>query len=169
MRKFIIGMLVSNQFGVLTRVSGMFARRGFNIDSLTVGETEKSEFSRMTVTMTGDEYARDQMIKQLSKLHDVKEIREMDPDRSVSRELILLKVAANSSTRQEIMDAANVFRNKIIDYSPESVCLEMTGESNKLDAFIDLMRPYGIIEMCRTGMISMDRGLVTLRDRSKKQ
>ena len=169
MRKFIIGMLVSNQFGVLTRVSGMFARRGFNIDSLTVGETENSEFSRMTVTMTGDEYARDQIIKQLSKLHDVKEIREMDPDRSVSRELILMKVAANSSTRQEIMDAANVFRNKIIDYSADSVCLEMTGESNKLDAFIDLMRPYGIIEMCRTGMISMDRGLATLRDGNKKQ
>ena len=103
------------------------------------------------------------MIKQLSKLNDVKEIKEMDADRSVSRELILLKVSTNNGNRQEIMDAVNVFRNKIIDYSAESVCIEMTGETNKLEAFVDLMRPYGIIEMCRTGLISMDRGLTTLK------
>jgi acetolactate synthase-1/3 small subunit len=162
-RKFIIGILVSNQFGVLTRVSGLFARRGFNIDSLTVGETENPEFSRMTVTMTGDDYAREQMIKQLSKLNDVKEIKEMNPERSVSRELIILKVRTNNGNRQEIMDAVNVFRYKIIDYSAESVCIEMTGETNKLEAFVDLMRPYGIIEMCRTGLISMDRGTTTLK------
>lgn len=163
MRKFIISMLVSNQFGVLTRISGMFARRGFNIDSLTVGETEHPEFSRMTVTMTGDDYARDQMLKQLGKLHDVKEIKEMERDQTVSRELILIKVKADSASRQDIMDAANVFRNKIIDFSPQSVCIEMTGESSKLDAFIELMRPYGILEMCRTGVIAMDRGSTCLK------
>jgi acetolactate synthase-1/3 small subunit len=163
MQKFIISMLVSNQFGVLTRISGMFARRGFNIDSLTVGETEHPEFSRMTVTMTGDDYARDQMLKQLGKLHDVKEIKEMAREQSVSRELILIKVKADSASRQDIMDAANVFRNKIIDFSPQSVCIEMTGESSKLDAFIELMRPYGILEMCRTGVIAMDRGNICLK------
>ncbi len=163
MQKFIIGLLVSNQFGVLTRVSGMFSRRGFNIDSLTVGETENREYSRMTVTMTGDEYNRDQIIKQLRKLHDVKEVKQMDPERCVSRELILIKVRATSENRQDIMDAVNVFRNKIIDFSPQSVCMELTGESGKLDAFIELMKPYGIIEMCRTGMISMDRGVTSLQ------
>lgn len=158
MKKFVISLLVSNQFGVLTRVSGMFARRGFNIDSLTVGVTETPGFSRMTVTMTGDESDRDQMLKQLQKLHDVKLVKEMDPASSVSRELILIKVAANSQNRQDIIDAVNVFRNKIIDFSPEAVCMEITGESGKLDAFIELMKPYGIIEMCRTGMVSLDRG-----------
>ncbi len=157
-QKFIISMLVSNQFGVLTRISGMFARRGFNIDSLTVGETEHPELSRMTVTMTGDDYAREQMVKQLRKLHDVQEIKVMDREQSVSRELILLKIKADSTTRQDIMDAANVFRNKIIDFSPQSICIEMTGESGKLDAFIELMRPYGILEMCRTGIVTLDRG-----------
>lgn len=163
MKKFIIGLLVANQFGVLSRVSGMFSRRGFNIDSLTVGVTEDPQFSRMTVTMTGEDGDRDQMLKQLRKLQDVKEIREMDPAHSVTRELIMIKVSANSSNRQDIMDAANVFRNKIIDYSPNAVCMEITGESSKLDAFIELMRPYGIIEMCRTGMVSLDRGTVSLK------
>lgn len=163
MQKFTIGLLVTNTAGVLTRISGLFGRRGFNIDSLTVGETENPQISRMTIVMTGDDYARDQMLKQLSKLHDVKEIKEMDPENSVSRELIILKVKVNSDTRREIMDAANVFRNKIIDFSPESLSMEITGESKKLEAFIKLMDTYGIIEMCRTGLISVDRGLTTLR------
>lgn len=167
MQKFIISMNVNNQFGVLNRVAGMFSRRGFNIDSLTVGETEDPSISRMTVTMTGDEYARDQIIKQLNKLHDVKEIKEMDPDKSVTRELILIKVTANAKSRQDIMDAVNVFRNKIIDFSPNSVCMEITGESSKLDAFVELMKPYGIIEMCRTGMVSLDRGNISLKDYKK--
>ena len=164
MKRFIIGMLVLNQSGVLTRISGMFARRGFNIDSLVVGETENPKFSRMTITMTGGDYERDQIIKQLEKLHDVYEIKEMNPAGIVSRELILIKVAANSSPRQEIIDAANVFRNKIIDYSTNSVCMEMTGESGKLDAFIELMKPYGILELCRTGVVSMDRGSKCLKE-----
>lgn len=163
MKKFVIGLLVKNRFGVLTRISGMFARRGFNIDSLVVGETENHEFSRMTITMTGDDYARDQIIKQLSKLHDVREIDEMAAEDIVSRELLLIKVRATNETRHEIMDAVNVFRNKIIDYSPTVLCIEMTGETSKLDAFIDLMKPYGIIELCRTGKVSLHRGAKALK------
>lgn len=162
MKKFIIGLLVKNRFGVLNRVSGMFSRRGFNIDSLVVGETQNREFSRMTITMTGDDYSRDQIIKQLRKIPDVSEVCEMTSDSIVSRELILIKVRATNETRQEIMDAVNVFRNKIIDYSPKVISIELTGESSKLDAFIDLMKPYGIIEICRTGVVSLHRGEKTL-------
>ena len=162
MKKYTIGMLVSNQFGVLTRISGMFARRGFNIDSLVVGVTEDPTRSRMTITMTGEDADRDQIIRQLEKLHDVYVVREMEPATIVSRELIMIKVAATSATRQEIIDAVNVFRNKIIDYTPESLCIELTGEASKIEAFVELMKNYGIIEMCRTGLVALDRGTKSL-------
>ena len=162
MKKYTIGMLVSNQFGVLTRISGMFARRGFNIDSLVVGVTEDPARSRMTITMTGEDADRDQIIRLLEKLQDVYVVREMTPSTIVSRELIMIKVAANSATRQEIIDAVNVFRNKIIDYTPESLCIELTGEASKIEAFIELMKNYGIIEMCRTGLVALDRGTKSL-------
>ena len=162
MKKYTIGMLVSNQFGVLTRISGMFARRGFNIDSLVVGVTEDPTRSRMTITMTGEDADRDQIIRQLEKLHDVHVVREMIPSTIVSRELIMIKVAANAQTRQEIIDAVNVFRNKIIDYTPQSLCIELTGEASKIEAFVELMKTYGIIEMCRTGQVALDRGLKSL-------
>lgn len=164
MQKFIIGMLVLNKAGVLTRISGMFARRGFNIDSLAVGETENPKFSRITVTMTGDSYARDQIMKQLTKLHDVKKVKEMNAETSVSRELVIVKIATNSENRQEIMDAVSVFRNKIIDFAPKSICVEATGETSKLDAFIELMKPYGVLEMCRTGVVSLERGSTCIKD-----
>lgn len=164
MQKFIIGLLVRNRFGVLNRISGMFSRRGFNIDSLVVGETENPKYSRMTITMTGDEDLRDQIIKQLAKIHDVSEVVEMSNEAIVSRELMLIKVKTTNETRQEIMDAVNVFRNKIIDYSPNALSIEMTGESSKLDAFVELMENYGIIELCRTGKVSMHRGLKTLKN-----
>lgn len=163
MRKFVIGLLVRDRFGVLSRISGMFSRRGFNIDSLVVGETEINGFSRMTITMIGDDYSRDQIIKQVSKIHDVVEVKEMEAEKIVSRELLLIKVKANNETRHEIMDAVTVFRNKIVDYSPTVLCIEMTGETSKLDAFIDLMRPYGIIELCRTGKVSLNRGEEALK------
>lgn len=162
MKKYIIGMLVLNQFGVLNRISGMFARRGFNIDSLEVGVTEDPEKSRMTITMSGEDYDRDQIIKQLEKLQDVYVVREMKPESIVSRELILVKVTATSANRQEIIDAVNIFRNKIIDFSPDSLCIEATGETSKIEAFIELMRQYGIIELCRTGAVSLDRGTKSL-------
>lgn len=164
MKKYIIGMLVSNQSGVLTRISGMFGRRGFNINSLAVCETENPEFSRMTITMIGEDYDRDQSIKQLQKMHDVYEIKEMDPKNIVTRELALIKINANKKNRQEIMDAVNVFRSKIIDYTPNSMCIEMTGETDKIEAFIKLVKPYGIIELCRTGVVSLDRGTLSLKD-----
>lgn len=163
MQKFVIGMLVSNHSGVLTRISGMFARRSFNIDSLTVGVTEDSDISRMTVTMTGTEDERDQMLKQLGKLFDVKEIKEISCSKAVTRELAIVKVLASPSNRVELLTVANSFSAKVVDFSSETICVEKTGESNKLDAFIELLKPYGIVEMCRTGLVAIDRGSATLK------
>lgn len=158
MEKFVLSILVANQFGVLTRVSGLFARRCFNIDSLTVGETESPEFSRITVAMTGDAGDKDQLLKQVMKLHDVREAQFMEDSQAVFRELLLIKVRTSPETRQDIMDAVSVFRCKIIDYSSDSQCIEITGETQKIDAFISLMKPFGIIEMCRTGVTALERG-----------
>jgi len=158
MKKTVIAILVRNQAGVLTRVSGLFSRRGFNIDSLTVSETESPAFSRITVAMEEDAYVKKQLMKQLSKLHDVREIEEMRADEAVYRELLLIKIRVTPLARSEIMDAVNVFRAKIIDFSADALCAEITGESGKIDAFIELMRPVGIVEMCRTGIIALERG-----------
>lgn len=163
MEKFIIAILVANISGVLTRVSSMFTRRGFNIDSLTVGETEESEFSRITVTFCGDSYTKDQMVKQLGKLHDVKEVEVLDKHETVSRELVLIKIANTSETRQDILAAVDIFRAKIVDYSTTSLCCELTGESSKIEAFIELVKPFGIIEMCRTGIVALERGCNSLK------
>ena len=142
----------------------MFARRSFNIESLTVGVTETPGISRMTIVMNGDESAREQILSQLSKIHTVKEIKEMDPESSVNRELIIIKVKTTPETRSEILDAVSVFRNSIIDYHKDSVSIEVTGDGSKLNAFIELMSDYGILEICRTGLISVDRGATTLKD-----
>ncbi len=163
MDQFIIGMLVANQPGVLTRVSGLISRRGFNIDSLAVGETEDPAYSRMTVTMRADNYVKEQIVRQMEKLHDVKIIREMDEAQSVCRELLLIKVAVRPEVRQDVMDAVQVFRSKIIDYATDSLCIELTGEKPKIDAFVKLMEPYGILEMCRTGIVAMERGKTAMR------
>ena len=158
MKKYMIGLIVNNKYGVLTRIASLIARRGYNIDTLTVGETVDPSISRMTIMITGTDHDRDQLVKQLRKLHDVHYAKEMIREASVSRELVLLKVATNKNNRQEIIDAVNVFRNKIIDYSPEAVTIEITGESTKLDAFIELMKPFGILELGRTGVVSLKRG-----------
>ena len=158
MKKYMIGLLVTNKYGVLTRIASLFARRGYNIDTLTVGETVNPQVSRMTIMITGNDHDRDQMIKQLRKLHDVHFVKEMVAEKSVCRELVLLKVATDRSNRQEIIDAANVFRNKIIDYSTDAITMELTGETKKLDAFIELMKEYGILELGRTGVVSLKRG-----------
>lgn len=163
MDRFIIAILVSNTSGVLTRVSGMFTRRGFNIDSLTVGETESSEFSRITVTFRGDEPTKEQIVKQLAKLYDVKEIEVLDSHETVSRELLLIKVKNTSETRQDILAAVDIFRSKIIDYSTDTLCCELTGESSKIQAFIELLKPFGIMEMCRTGIVALERGTNCLK------
>ncbi len=158
MNSYVIGVLVSNLAGVLSRVSGMFTRRGFNIDSLTVGETESAAFSRITITFCGDEGTKCQLIKQLEKLHDVKEVEVLDRNEIVSRELLLIKIRNAPETRQDIMTAAEIFRAKIIDYSSAALICEITGETSKLDAFIELLKPCGIIEMCRTGVVALERG-----------
>ena len=157
-KQYVIGAIVSNISGVLSRVSGMFTRRGFNIDCLTVGETESAEFSRITVVFHGDEDIKDKIIKQLEKLHDVKEVEVLDPHETVIRELLLIKVRNTPQTRQDIMTAVEIFRSKIVDYSPTALVCELTGETSKINAFIDLMKPYGIMEMCRTGMVAIERG-----------
>ena len=158
MTKYVFGILVANKFGVLTRVSSMFTRRGFNIDTLTVGETQSPEFSRITISMMGDEYSKTQIIKQLDKLHDVKQVEVMERDETVTRELLLIKIKNDSATRQNVLSAVDVFRSKIIDYSPDALCVEITGESSKINAFIELVKPYGIMEMCRTGLVALERG-----------
>ena len=155
MEKYVFSILVSNRFGVLTRVSSMFTRRGFNIDTLTVGETESPEFSRITISMRGDEYSKTQIIKQLSKLHDVKQVQIMERDETVTRELLLIKIKNDSRTRQDILAAVDVFRSKIVDYSPDALCIEITGESSKINAFIELVKPFGIMEICRTGIVCL--------------
>lgn len=156
--QFILSILVSNHFGVLTRVSGLFSRRGFNIDSLSVGETENPEFSRMTIVSTGDEYIKDQIVKQLEKLHDVKYVEIMDARNTVVRELMIVKVRARQGQRGELIEAVNVFRGKVVDFSPESISVEITGEQSKLNAFVEYVKPYGIMELCRTGATALGRG-----------
>ncbi len=159
--KFVIAVYVENKFGVLTRVTSMFTRRGFNIDALTVGETESPEYSRITISLSGDGYAREQLINQLRKLFNVKKVEILEAD-SIKRELMLLKVKYDSTTRPDIQAAVDVYRAKVIDYTPSAMCIEVTGDPSKIDAFIKLMLPYGIIEMCRTGIVALDRGETTL-------
>jgi acetolactate synthase-1/3 small subunit len=159
--KFVIAVYVDNKAGVLTRVTGMFTRRGFNIDALTVGETEHPEYSRITICMSGDDYAKAQMINQLKKLLVVKKVEVLD-DEPIKRELMLIKVKNESVNRSEIMTAVDVFRANVIDYSTEGMCIEVTGNPSKIDAFVKLMQPFGILEMCRTGIVALDRGTSTL-------
>ncbi len=159
--KFVIAVYVDNKAGVLTRVTGMFTRRGFNIDALTVGETEHSEYSRITICMSGDDYAKAQMINQLKKLLVVKKVEVLE-DEPIKRELMLIKVKNESVNRSEIMTAVDVFRASVIDYSTEGMCIEVTGNPSKIDAFVKLMQPFGILEMCRTGIVALDRGTSTL-------
>ena len=156
--QYVIGVIVSNVSGVLSRVSGMFTRRGFNIDCLTVGETESSGYSRITVAFRGDDDIKLRILRQLEKLHDVKEVEVLDQNETVIREHLLIKIKNTPSTRQDIMTAVEIFRSKIVDYSTTALVCELTGETSKIDAFIELMKPYGIMEMCRTGMVALERG-----------
>lgn len=159
--KFVIAVYVDNKYGVLTRVTSMFTRRGFNIDALTVGETESPEYSRITISLSGDGYAREQLINQLRKLYNVKKVDVLEDD-SIKRELMLLKVSYTSQDRADILAAVDVYRAKVIDYTPDEMCIEVTGDPSKIDAFIKLMIPFGIIEMCRTGIVALDRGNTNL-------
>ena len=158
MKRFVIAALVENKYGVLTRVSGLFMRRGFNIDSLTVGETDNPAFSRLTVTIKGADYPSGQIVSQLKKLHNVKQVEILDEEQKVERELMLVKVRNTPDNRSEILAAAAIYRAKVIDYNPDTLCVEVTGEPSKINAFINVMRPLGIIELCRTGVVALERG-----------
>lgn len=164
MNKHTITCLVTNKSGVLTRISGLFARRCFNIDSLVVCNTEDTKYSRMTIVARGDEQTLSQVVKQLDKLVDVVKICDIDPSNAVLRELLMIKIKINAAQRSEIESTCNIFKAKTIDLSPESVVIELTGESSKLDAFIELVRPYGIIELTRTGLLALFRGKDSLSD-----
>ncbi len=155
--RYVIAVYVENKYGVVSRISGLFMRKGFNIDTFTGGETDNPDFSRITIALDGDEYVRDQIINQLKKLHNVKQVKLLPPS-SVEREIMLIKVANSPETRSDIMAAAEVYRAKIIDYTVEAMCIEVTGEPSKLNAFIEVMKPLGIIELCRTGVVALERG-----------
>ena len=159
--KFIIAVYVDNVAGVLTRVSAMFTRRGFNIDTITSGVTDDPAYSRITIAMNGDKYVQEQIINQLKKLQVVKRVQLLE-DEPIKRELMLIKVSNKIKTRSEIMTAVDVFRASVIDYSPEAMCIEVTGSPSKIDAFVKLMQPFGILEMCRTGIVALDRGTKTI-------
>lgn len=160
MKKFVIGVYVENKYGVLARISGMIMRKGFNIDSIASGMTNDDAFSRITITLRGENYHCEQLINQLQKLHNVKNVAVLSKEDCVERELMLIKIKNSSTNRPEVMAATEVYRGKIIDYNPNTLCVEVTGEPSKINAFIDVMKPLGIIEIVRTGTVAMERSRV---------
>ena len=163
MKKRVFSLLVDNTSGVLSRVAGMFSRRGYNIDSLTVGETMDPRYSRMTVVVSGDEQILEQITKQLRKLVDVVDIKVLEDDSSVSRELILVKVRADAQERQNIISVVNVFRGNIVDVGTDSLIVELTGQQSKLEAFLQLLEGVEILELARTGITGLSRGAQDVR------
>ena len=159
MKQRVLSILVDNTAGVLSRVAGLFSRRGYNIDSLTVGVTADPKYSRMTVVCSGDELILDQITKQLEKLVDVLHIKVLESGNRVNRELMLIKIKADTKTRKDIIQIVDVFRANIVDIGKESVIVELTGGQNKLDAFIELIDGYEILELARTGMTGLSRGM----------
>ena len=157
-KRHIISALVYNKPGVLARVSTLFAARGYNIDSLAVGETDNPEISRMTIVVRGDEKILEQVEKQLNKIIDVIKVYEFSKIDHVERDLVLIKVNATNKTRAEIIEIAEIFRAKIVDVSHQTLVLEIAGDEDKISAFINLLKPYGIKELVRTGVIAMARG-----------
>ena len=156
--KHTLSVLVENKPGVLTRVAGLFARRGFNIDSLVVAETESPEVSRMTITVDERDQSIEQLTKQLHKLINVLKITSLDPNASVERELLLIKVKADARSRAEIMQIVEIFRAKIVDVGSDVLLIEMTGTREKVSAFMELLDPFGVVELMRTGRLAMSRG-----------
>ena len=163
MEQRVLSILVDNTAGVLSRVAGLFSRRGYNIDSLTVGVTADPKFSRMTVVCSGDELILEQITKQLEKLVDVRDIKVLAPGNSVNRELILVKIKAGVAERQNVISIADVFRAKIVDIGKDSLIVELTGDKNKLEAFISLLEGYEILELARTGLTGLSRGADDVR------
>lgn len=159
MRKKVFQLLVDNTSGVLSRISGLFSRRGYNIESITAGVTADPRFTRITIVASGDDEILDQIEKQVEKLVDVRDIKELKPETSVYRELALIKVKTeNEEQRQGVIAVAGIFRAKIIDVAPESLIVELTGNQEKIDAFINLIEGYEILELARTGIAGLARG-----------
>lgn len=158
MHKKVFQLLVDNTSGVLSRISGLFSRRGYNIDSITAGLTADPRFTRITIVASGDDDILDQIEKQVAKLVDVRDIKELRPENSVYRELALIKVRTDSSRRQGVIAVADIFRAKIIDVGPDSLIIELTGDQDKIDAFISLLEGYEILELARTGIAGLGRG-----------
>lgn len=163
MNQYTISALVSNKSGVLTRVAALFARRGYNIESLSVCKTEDDAFSRMTIVLNGDDYILGQMMKQMDKLIDVQKIKRVEED-AVCRELLLAKVKTDAKTRSQIFEISQIFRANIVDVSPEATILELTGKPVKLDGFVNMLLPYGVIELARTGVTAISRGKNSIKD-----
>ena len=159
MQKKVFQLLVDNTSGVLSRISGLFSRRGYNIESITAGLTADPRFTRITIVASGDDEILDQIEKQVGKLVDVRDIKELKPDESVYRELALIKVRASSTERQGVIAVADIFRAKIIDVAQESLIVELTGNQDKIDAFIKLLDGYEILELARTGIAGLGRGI----------
>jgi acetolactate synthase-1/3 small subunit len=163
-----LSVLVENKPGVLTRVAGLFARRAFNIHSLAVGPTEHEEISRITVVVDVDEHPLEQVTKQLNKLIHVIKIVELDAESSVQRELLLVKVAADRSTRSHVLETVQLFRAKVVDVAPDAVTIEATGNADKLDALLRVLEPYGVRELVQSGMVAVGRGPRSITDRSAR-
>ncbi len=155
--KHTISVLVENHFGVLAHVAGLFSARGFNIDSLAVGETEDPTVSRITIMAHGDDRVIEQIIKQLNKLIDVIKVQDLSEEENIARELVLVKVHASAKIRSDILQIVNTFRAKVVDVSPDSLTVEVTGSEEKIDAMLELLRPFGIKEVVRTGTIALAR------------
>ena len=165
--RHVISALVMNEPGVLANVAGMFAARGFNIDSLVVGRTEDPRLSRMTIVCVADDNTVDQVRKQLAKLVPVVQVRDFQHSAYIERDLALITVAVRPEQRAEVIEVVNLFRGKVVDVAPETVVIELAGTEAKVEAFIDLMKPYGIKELARTGIISMARGVQPKRDTAR--
>ncbi|MDR2589741.1 MAG: acetolactate synthase small subunit [Oscillospiraceae bacterium] len=158
MNKFTVGIIVSNHFGVLNRVAGLYAKRGYNIDSLAVGETENPEYSRMTIVSTGDDYTKNQVIEQLKKLHDVKMVVLLDENKSVSIEHMLIKLRLDKKSKTEISEFINSYSGNVMDFGENFIIAEISGSSEKLERFITEAKEIGILEICRSGLISLSQG-----------
>ena len=159
MAKRVLSLLVDNTSGVLSRISGLFSRRGYNIDSITAGVTADPRFTRITIVTSGDQYILEQIEKQVSKLVDVRSVRALDPEESVYRELVMIKLKVSETDRPVILSVANIFRAKIVDVAPDSLIIELTGDQSKIEAFIDLLGKYEIVELARTGITALSRGM----------
>jgi len=166
MAKHTLSVLVENKPGVLARIAGLFARRGFNIESLAVGPTEHPTISRMTVVVDVEDLVLEQMTKQLNKLINVLKIVELRPDQSLQRELLLVKVRADAATRRQVLDVVEVFRVRVVDVAPDAVTIEATGGAGKLEALLRALEPYGVRELVQSGLVGLARGSRSLTDRS---